>query len=545
MHVSKAQDEIMQKLCITDMGAEMESLQKRKDHLLIDLYNWILDNADYQHFTTWHYSNTKRLLWIKGDAGKGKTMLLIGIIGKLTDQLQTHFDKPLLSYFFCQGTDDRLNTATSILRGLIWMLLRQEKSLIRHLDKYRDHGSKLFEDRVAFYSLKKIFQSMLGDQVLEKAYLVIDALDECRKEEPGQTQLLELISEMSGKYDKVRWLVTSRNEPHIAKILRENETRTRLSLELNAKSVDGAVKAYIDYKMSDLAERWGQDHEAGEDSQVHKDLQEVQDNVADELRRKADGTFLWVALVFKQIEECEPDKALELVQKIPSGLDNMYTQMIRQISSLPNAADCKSVLLTVVNTYRPLHLSELAMLAKLSRLANHQNIVRHCGLLTIMEDDKTVYFIHQSAKDYLIKDAKPEILSEIFPRGRTEGHYTILSRSLEAMTGLLERDIYNLKHLGVSMAEVKAPHPDPLASIRYACVYWIDHLCEIESGHDGVSLCDNGMIDNFMKKHFLHWLEALSLMRSISDGVYAIVKLVGLLTVSHPLNNYKQLRNTN
>lgn len=36
MHVSKEQDEIMQKLCVTDMTAEIESLQERKDHLLAD-----------------------------------------------------------------------------------------------------------------------------------------------------------------------------------------------------------------------------------------------------------------------------------------------------------------------------------------------------------------------------------------------------------------------------------------------------------------------------------------------------------------------------
>ena len=135
MHLSTAQNEIMQKLYVTDMTAEIESLQNRKDHLLVDSYKWILDNKDYQDFTDWHHGNTKRLLWIKGDPGKGKTMLLIGIIRELTTQLETHFDKPHLSYFFCQGTDARFNTATAVLRGLIWMLLRQEKRLIRHLER--------------------------------------------------------------------------------------------------------------------------------------------------------------------------------------------------------------------------------------------------------------------------------------------------------------------------------------------------------------------------------------------------------------------------
>ena len=136
------------------------------------------------------------------------------------------------------------------------MLLRQQKSLIRHLDMFKDLGSTLFEARIAFYNLKKILQSMLDDEVLERAYLVIDALDECRREEPGLSQLLELISEMSGKNDKVKWLVSSWGKPKIEVVLEVHMARTRLSLELNAKSMAGAVDAYINHKMSSLIERY-------------------------------------------------------------------------------------------------------------------------------------------------------------------------------------------------------------------------------------------------------------------------------------------------
>ncbi|KAF8847416.1 hypothetical protein BDZ45DRAFT_607492, partial [Acephala macrosclerotiorum] len=54
-----------------------------------------------------------------GDPGKGKTMLLIGIIREFTAQLDTHFNESHLFYFFCQGTNTRFNTATTVLRGLM------------------------------------------------------------------------------------------------------------------------------------------------------------------------------------------------------------------------------------------------------------------------------------------------------------------------------------------------------------------------------------------------------------------------------------------
>src|SRR6266487_1333528 len=180
--------------------------------------------------------------------------------------------------------------------------------------------------------------------------------------------------------------------------------------------------------------------------------------------------------------------------------------MICHVNNLDDTRHCKRVLLTMVNTYCLLYLSELVTLARLPELAVHHEIVRHCGLLTIREDDDIVYFVHQSAKDYLTKDPKSDILSEIFPFGHAEGHRIIVSRSVEAMSMTLQRDNYKLQHPGCSIEEVKCLDPDPLASIRYACVYWIDHLCEIESAHDIVGLYDNGTIDVFLKKHFLHWL---------------------------------------
>jgi hypothetical protein len=55
----------------------------------------------------------------------------------------------------------------------------------------------------------------------------------------------------------------------------------------------------------------------------------------------------------------------------------------------------------------------------------------------------------------------------------------------------------------------------------------------MESGRDGVGLCDNGMIDIFLKKHFLHWLEALSLMGKTSEGVLVLTSLEAQIPVSH------------
>jgi hypothetical protein len=62
-------------------------------------------------------------------------MLLCSII----DELKKSTPPGLLSFFFCQGTDSRINNATAVLRGLIYLLADQEPSLISHLRKKYDH----------------------------------------------------------------------------------------------------------------------------------------------------------------------------------------------------------------------------------------------------------------------------------------------------------------------------------------------------------------------------------------------------------------------
>ena len=144
------------------------------------------------------------------------------------------------------------------------------------------------------------------------------------------------------------------------------------------------------------------------------------------------------------------------------------------------------------------------------------------SFLTIREG--TVYFIHHSAKDFLSAHRL------LFPKGRAEVHCEIVSRSLQAMDETLDRDIYGQQHPGVLINEGDPVNRDPLDQIRYSCAYWIDHVSEIDKSlHYRIGLHDNGEIDTFLKNHFLHWLEALSLMRDISSGVALIKKLEKLL----------------
>ncbi|KAH6883495.1 NACHT domain-containing protein [Thelonectria olida] len=227
----------LEDLRLTNPRHDKERIKDTKGGLLEDSYEWILDHPDFRR---WRDDDQSRPLWIKGDPGKGKTMLLIGIVDELERQLaqlkQAERSTPhatVLSYFFCQGTDSNLNNATAVLRGLIFLLAAQQPSLASHLrEKYEHSGHKLFEGGNAFFALSDILSHMLRDPNLARAYMVIDALDEC---ETDLLKLLKLLVENTSA-SRVKWIVSSRNRHDIEQQLKLDDSQTKLSLQLKANA---------------------------------------------------------------------------------------------------------------------------------------------------------------------------------------------------------------------------------------------------------------------------------------------------------------------
>lgn len=241
---------------------------------------------------------------------------------------------------------------------------------------------------------------------------------------------------------------------------------------------------------------------------------------------------MWVALVVQELKSCTADELIGRVEQIPTDLDGLYTGMLVNMIKSKFATHCKKVLLVMTNAYRPLHLSELIGLANLPIESDQEQIVRRCGFLALGDDNSIAYFVHQSAKDYLVQGGGPEILSCVFPNGHIEGHHMIVTQSLECMNQL-QRDIDGLERPGFCIDELKGCKDDSLLEpLRYSCVYWADHLCASSAGYQTISLRDDGPINEFWKTRLLYWLEALSLMGNYSVAVYTSIKLVKMISVS-------------
>ncbi|KAF2465751.1 uncharacterized protein BDR25DRAFT_328447 [Lindgomyces ingoldianus] len=440
--------ECIQHLRLTDPRDDKKRIEDTKGGLLEDSYHWILENPNFQQ---WRDDEQNQLLWIKGDPGKGKTMLLCGIINELIKSMPK---TDQLSYFFCQATDSRINSATAVLRGLLYLLVDQQPSL---------------------NALSKIFTDILQDPSLNSTSLIINALNKCVADLP---KLLDFI-----------WIVSSRNWPDIEERLERAGHKVKLCLELNAESVSTAVGIFIQHKVLRLAEE----------------------------KRYNNKTRDAVALVCQNLKNISRRKILAKLNAFPPGLGSLYERIMQQIWDLDNAEDveiCKRILGLTAIVYQPVTLQELTSLVDILKyiaddLKSLREIISLCGSFLTIQGD-TVYFVHQSAKEFLIKN----VLDGIFPSRTEEVHYEIFSRSLQVMSRTLRQDMYGLGALGYPTEQIKAPDPDPLAA---------------SSAEDKVDLQDGGAVDSFLRHQYLYWLEALSLCKSMSKGVVLIAKLEVLI----------------
>ena len=515
---NEANNQCMRAWHLTDPRDDRERILSTKDPLLDGSCTWLFEDPA---FTRWQSDDECRILWIHGDAGKGKTMMMMAAIDEITRRVQSRADSEMLSYFFCQNTIQELNTATAIIRGLIYHLVMQKPELVHHLRKdYDRQGSKMFEGVNAIHTLWRTLSEVLKDPVVSKVYLLVDALDE--SDADSTATFLKLLTTTTSKpWHKVRWIISSRNELGITETLRCAGVAHNTSLELNSVHVARAVESFIEIKVGHLATRKKYTNAQHESTKAY-------------LTKHADGTFLWVALVCKELEKVAARKTQKVLERFPAGLEPLYARMMKSVRRDEDEDEDEvelreGVLRTVTLARRPLDLTELGILAGFEKELNSnvqylRELVESCGsFLTIR--GHIVYFVHQSAKDFFTTGKG----STIFPLGQQSAHVRLAYRSLAQISEHLKRDICGLERPDASAQDVeeRVLHRCLPRPVQYACCYWVHHL----QGCPDV-LSDSGPVYTFLKVHLLHWLEALSLLQRTSDGVLMMKQLREWVQVS-------------
>ncbi|CAE6418760.1 unnamed protein product, partial [Rhizoctonia solani] len=223
-------------------SAEANIVQRRecatntREQVLLDLQAW-KDNQDGE-----------KVCWINGMAGTGKTT----IVNTLCSTLDNSHE--LGASFFCTRSIPSCRNVNLILPTIAYQLARFSSpfrgALLEVLEQDPDVHSKVPRvqfKRMILEPLQQVMRS-LPSQII----IVIDALDEC-DDGNGVEQILKVLLENASKLP-IKFLVSSRPEPHIRNRIRQSALKTQLILhELDQKMVKADIETYLRLELASMA----------------------------------------------------------------------------------------------------------------------------------------------------------------------------------------------------------------------------------------------------------------------------------------------------
>ena len=186
---------------------------------------------------------------------------------------------------------------------------------------------------------------------------------------------------------------------------------------------------------------------------------------------------------------------------------------------------------SIVVLLNPLAIPELFKLLCNAQLQDQQQLENtlkpmHAVLDIPDKIDCRIQPLHLSFHDFLLDQNR--CLNRQFWVDERHTHYRLASDCLRLLSCSLHENMCGLPSLGTLRSEIAQKDIDNVLSsaVQYACRYWADH---VQKGK--VELLDDCGVHLFLKQHFLHWLETMSLMGKISEAIIAIINLTAILSV--------------
>jgi hypothetical protein len=260
-----------------------------------------------------------------------------------------------------------------------------------------------------------------------------------------------------------------------------------------------------------------------------------------ELARKADGLFIYAATACRFIgapglTKSRMELRLNMIfdDKVSgnspqSTLDAIYTRIL-QFSVIGDAIEeekeeisrlFKQTVGSIIVLFQPLSVSALSDLLLLPKEKAEEALEALSSVLSVPKDDSSpIELLHLSFRDFLL-DRQRCRDGDFWTDQKTQ-HSFLLQSCLVVMSNMLRENICSLEKPGIHSSEVDPGliHRFLPVHLQYACRSWVYHLRQ-----SNLIPSDNGELHNFLKLHFLHWLEVLSLIGKMSEGVRMVVEL--------------------
>ncbi|KFZ19348.1 hypothetical protein V502_03701, partial [Pseudogymnoascus sp. VKM F-4520 (FW-2644)] len=370
-------------LSSTDFPAQQSDFIGRREE---GTGQWFVESLE---FTNW-LQETKQNLFCPGIPGAGKTMIAAIAVDHIWKAFQG--DNVGVAYVYCNYKRQGTQTATDLLAAILKQLV-QERPLYgepvatlhkQHAD--RRTGPSLDEIRTALNSVLNSYS---------KAYIIIDALDECTDSDGTRSDLLTILQNLQAK-SNISLMATSRFDARI-----EQSFQGSSMSEIRASDAD--VTRFVAGHIRRLPKC------------VQRDL-ELQAEIQDGIVQAVDGMFLLARLHVDSLRGKGTKKEIRSTLKnLPKGstaLSKAYDEAIERIEGqLPEeSARAKRVLSWITYAERQLTTKELshalAVEAGESELDEDnileiEDMISVCaGLVAVDEESDVIRLVHYTTQEY-------------------------------------------------------------------------------------------------------------------------------------------------
>ena len=389
-------------------------------------------------------------------------------------------------------------------------------------------------DRLIFRPLKKSNISTV---------IVIDALDECKDEEPDSA-ILSILGQFVSKIPTVKFFVTGRPEPRILEGFRlpllAEATDVFVLHAVEPTEVDNDIRLFFSHKFSELARR-----RRGLDSWP---TEEQLDLVCE----RAGGLFVYAVATAKFVgkQNAHPRTQLDLILQSPDSsvregktkfntnatLDSLYISILLEAFGDDGDPDSDPKVRLVVGATilaaNPLSPSSIARLLEFDVEDVFSLLSSVQSLLILQEDiDSPVRPFHKSFPDFITDPNR--CTNTRFHVPPPEHHSRVLIACLDLMGQTLEKNMCKLPE-GVANSDVKdlaeriERYVEP--ALQYGCRSWHTHLVGGYAGSVDVFGTASALC-RFLEGNLLYWLEILSVLGAVRNAVDALQAAVDWLEV--------------
>ena len=371
--------------------------------------------------------------------------------------------------------------------------------------------------------------------------IVIDALDECKDEEPASA-ILSVLARFVSDLPRVKFFVTSRPEPRIREGFRlpllVEATNIFILHEVEFEQVNRDIRRFFEYKFSELARR-----RHGLDDWPTKDQLDI-------LCNRAEGLFVYAVATVKFLDHKnnDPKGQLNLILQSPESsvqegkmkfapnttLDLLYMSILQEAFGDDGPEDdpkTRSVLGAITLATNALSPSTIAVLLCLNPTDVFLRLSSIHSLLILREDiDYPVQPFHKSFPDFIIDLSR--CTNRRFQISPPVHHLEMLIGCLELMNQTLMKNMCNLPEAvrNCEVPDLKERREKYIShALEYACKSWHKHLLD---NHTAQRPKITSTLHDFLASKFLCWLETLSVLGAVRDAVDALEVAVKWVEVS-------------